>query len=174
MRFNLVTSAGIIAVSLSTAAVAQTQPAAEEAVPPQSSQSQTTTSPTPNEPGSPGSPAPGQTGTTPGQSQTTPGEASELPPATTGQTPSAQATGQAEAQVTPATAADVKAGTSVYDQKGQLVGKIESVKGKTAVVTTGKARASIEISSFAKGEKGLVIGMTKAEVQSAAKKKSGK
>lgn len=77
-------------------------------------------------------------------------------------------------QMKAATAADLKGGVEVYDQKGVRVGKIESVNTKGAVVNTGTARASIPVSSFAKNEKGLVLGMTKAELETAAKKKSPK
>ncbi|MFL6726498.1 MAG: hypothetical protein ACJ8FS_08290 [Sphingomicrobium sp.] len=135
----------------------------------------TTPQTTPDEP-TPGksATAPGQTGTTPGQEQTTPGEASQLTPAVTGQTPSGQTSGQAAAstQVTAATSADVKSGVSVFDQSGGLVGKVESVSGKNAVVSTGTAKASIPISSFAKGDKGLVLSLTKAQLDASAKEKT--
>jgi hypothetical protein len=74
----------------------------------------------------------------------------------------------------PATAADVKAGVSVYDQNGGLVGKIESVSAKGAVLNTGTVKASIPISSFAKNDKGLVLAMTKASIDAAAKKSTTK
>jgi hypothetical protein len=80
----------------------------------------------------------------------------------------------ASAQPKAATAADVKAGLSVYDQKGGVVGKIASISGKNAVLDTGTVKASIPISSFAKSDKGLVIGMTKAEIEAAAKKSGSK
>jgi hypothetical protein len=35
-------------------------------------------------------------------------------------------------------------------------------------------KATIPVSSFAKGDKGLVISMSKSELDAAAKKKSGK
>jgi hypothetical protein len=50
-----------------------------------------------------------------------------------------------------------------------LIGKIDSVSGEDAVVSTGKVKASVPISSFAKNEKGLVLAMTKAEIEAAAK-----
>jgi hypothetical protein len=96
----------------------------------------------------------------------------------TGQTPSGQTTGTAATtqtpQITAATAADVKAGVSVYDQKGGLVGKVESVSAKGAVVSTGSARALIPVSSFAKNDKGLVMSMTKAELEAASPKTTAK
>jgi hypothetical protein len=77
-------------------------------------------------------------------------------------------------EVTPAAAADVKAGATVHDQKGGVVGKIESVDSEGAVVSTGTAKAKIPLSSIAKGEKGLTISMTKAELDAAAKEKEKK
>lgn len=120
-------------------------------------------------PGAASEAAPGQAGTTPGQMQTTPGEASDLAPGQTGQTPSGQTTGNAAPELTAATAADVKAGVSVYDQKGNVVGKIDSVTADGAVVSTGKIKASIPLSSFAKSDQGLVISMTKSELDAQAK-----
>jgi hypothetical protein len=175
MRRKLTVFTATLAVVVSAPAAAQTKPG-EPTTPVQPTQSQPTASQppaaTPDEPSAPQSTAPGQTGTTPGQEQTTPGEASQLTPATTGQTPSGQAApDQAQsAQITKATAADIKAGTSVYDSKGNVVGKIASVSSKGAVIDTGTVKATIPTSSFAKGDKGLVFGMTKAELEAAAKK----
>ena len=87
---------------------------------------------------------------------------------TTTTEPAADATG---AKVTAATAADIKKDVPVYDQKGGVVGKIESVSAKGAVVNTGKARAEIPMESFGKNDKGLVMSMTKVELEAAAKKK---
>jgi len=135
----------------------------------------------PDEPAAPQSSAPGQTGNTPGQAQTGPGQASDIAPAQTGTTPSGQTTGNAPPAtaesattttapaLTAATPADVKKGVEVYDKDGALVGKIESATGKDAVVSTGTTRASIALSSFAKNDKGLVLGMTKAELEAASK-----
>lgn len=125
----------------------------------------------------PQSTAPGQTGTTPGQQQTTPGEASEMTPAVTGETPSGQTTAQgqatADARATvKATKADVKAGAAVFDSSGNSVGKIESVTAKGVVLNTGKVQVTVPLSAFAKNDKGLLIGMTKDEIEAAAKKSS--
>jgi hypothetical protein len=89
-------------------------------------------------------------------------------PTTTPATPSTTQT-TTETQVTAATAADLKAGASVYDQIGGLVGKIDSADDKGAVVNTGKARAEIPIASFGKNDKGLVVTITKAEIDAQAK-----
>jgi hypothetical protein len=72
--------------------------------------------------------------------------------------------------VTTATAADVKAGVPVFDAKGGVVGKIQSVTPKGAVVNTGKIKAEIPLSSFGKNSKVLVMSMTKAELESASAK----
>jgi preprotein translocase subunit YajC len=85
--------------------------------------------------------------------------------ATTG---TADATTQTAA-ATAATAADVKKGVSVYDQAGGLVGTIDSVSADAAVVSTGKVKATIPLTSFGKNDKGLVLVMSKAELEAAAK-----
>jgi len=180
MQLRLNSLAGALALVICAAAAeAQTakKPPSAAPVPPAQ---QTTTAPatstesatTPDEPSTPQSTAPGQAGTTPGQEQTTPGQASQLTPPDTGQTPSGQPVpNQAQSgQVTKATATDIKAGASVYDAKGGLVGKIDSVSSKGAVIDTGTVKATIPSSSFAKGDKGLVFGMSKAELEAAAKK----
>jgi hypothetical protein len=68
-----------------------------------------------------------------------------------------------------ATKDDLKAGASVYDAKGGVVGKIVSVSAKGALLDTGTVKATVPATSFAKNDKGLVISMTKAEIEAAAK-----
>ena len=125
-------------------------------------------------PATPQSTAPGQVGNTPGQAQTSPGEAKDLTPAVTGQTPSGQATGSGQADdsssLKPATKADLKAGATVSDSKGGTVGKIESVEADGVLVDTGRVKAKIGLKSFMHGGKGLVIGMSRSELEAAAKK----
>jgi hypothetical protein len=66
----------------------------------------------------------------------------------------------------PASAApNVTVGASVVDTKGQPVGTIESVSGANAVLSTGAAKASVPVSSFAKGPNGLVIAISKADLE---------
>ena len=77
-------------------------------------------------------------------------------------------------ELKPATAADIKAGVAVLDQKGGAVGKVESVETDGVVVSTGTVKAKIPASSFGSSDKGLVIAMTKAEFEAAAKEKSPK
>jgi hypothetical protein len=86
-------------------------------------------------------------------------------------TSSATAQAQAGAQagpVTQATAADIQAGASVRDQSGGMVGTIESVSAQGAVVSTGTVRAQVPITSFGKNAQGLVLAMTKAQLEAAA------
>ena len=111
----------------------------------------------------------------------TPDEATTSAPAVAGPNSATTSTTSTEstapdksAATAAATAADVKAGVSVYDKDGGLIGKIDSVSGKNAIVSTGKVKASIPISSFAKNDKGLVLAMTKAEIEAAAKKPTKK
>lgn len=158
MRLMLLATAGLL---LPTAAAAQE---IRPATPPP------TAAPAPTAP--PQSSAPGLTEATPGQQQTTPGQASDLTPAVTGQTPSGQTTGQAQTVATEkVTKADVKAGATVFDSAGDSVGTIKSVSAKGAVLDTGKVKVTIPLTSLAKSEKGLLIGMSKTEIEAAAKKK---
>lgn len=81
----------------------------------------------------------------------------------------AEATG---AEVVAATPADIKAGDTVRDKAGAVVGKIESVDASGAVIATGKSRVQIPVGSFGKNNQGLVIAMSKAELDAAAAAKS--
>jgi hypothetical protein len=99
-----------------------------------------------------------------GAQTTPPADPSQAPPETQTQT----------APMTKATAADVKAGAAVFDPKGNSVGKIESADSEGAVVSTGSAKAKIPLASFSRSDKGLVIAMTRAELEAAAKEKAPK
>ena len=80
----------------------------------------------------------------------------------------AQAPVPAPAAATAATAApaqpSVAAGASVSDASGAPVGTIESVTNGVATLSTGTTKAGIPFTSFAQGPNGLVLGMTKAQV----------
>lgn len=67
--------------------------------------------------------------------------------------------------------ADVKAGASIFDPQGNVVGKVESVSAEGAVVNTGKVQAQIPFSSLSRNDKGLVIAMTATEFEAAANAK---
>ena len=103
------------------------------------------------------------------QPATSAGQPSDTSAATTAATPDASTKTEAAA-TTKVTKADVKAGAAIFDTSGNSVGKIESVTAKGAVVDTGKVKVTVPISSLAKSDKGLVIAMTKAQVEAAAKK----
>lgn len=182
LKLNILATAATFAFA--TAAAAQTQPTTTQTTTtqtkPTTSQSepattQTTTKQTPPTT-SESQPATTQTTTT-----QTPPTTCKCPPETTTQTttqteqttsepgatdqPAATPTGQ----MTKATAADIKAGASVYDQTGTLVGKVDSVDANGALVNTGKARAQIPLSSFGKNDKGLVVSATKADLDAKAR-----
>jgi len=77
---------------------------------------------------------------------------------------------QTPASSQPAAAATVNVtqGAAVMDAKGGAVGTISSVNGDIAVIDTGAVKASVPTSSFAQSDKGLLLGMTKAELEAAA------
>jgi hypothetical protein len=145
-----------------------TTPVADETGAVGAQQTTNTTSTTSTQPATPGSPA---TKTTSSTTTVAPDETGQ-PAATTTTTTTEPATDKTGAAVTAATDADVKAGVPVFDAKGGVVGKVESVSAKGAVVSTGKARAEIPLSSFGKNDKGLVISMTKAELEASAAAKT--
>lgn len=73
----------------------------------------------------------------------------------------------AVAQEAAATAAAPTVGAKVFDPEGNEVGTIESVQGDVVTVSTGTARAGLPKTAFAMREKGLAIGMTKAQLEAA-------
>ena len=179
MELHLKSLAGTFALVMSTTALAQSQPAQQTTSTttqqtPTQTQTTTTNSTTTAVPGTPATPAQTQTTTTK-STATTPTDAVTGTPVGPSESSTTTATTTTSAAATKAaTAADVKKGVSVYDQNGGVVGKIDSISGKNAVLNTGSARATVPISSFAKNDKGLVIGMTKAEIDAQAKKSAAK
>lgn len=169
----------LIGLLVSSGAGAQAQPSAQQSTStttqqtPTQTQTTTTRSTTTAVPGTTSVPAQTQTTTT-RSTATTPTDSATGAPAGPTQSSSTTATTTTTNPSAPtaATAADVKTGVSVYDQNGGVVGKVESVNAKGAVVSTGSARATIPVSSFAKNDKGLIISMTKAELDASAKKKT--
>ncbi|WP_395623217.1 hypothetical protein [Sphingomonas daechungensis] len=171
MKFRSSVLGTSLTLLLATAAAAQTTTA-----PPTTTETTTTqTQPTmTTEPATTTQTTTTQPTTTPGG---TPGTTTES--TTTQTTPTTTPDGQAattttettttETQVTAATADDLKKGASVYDQTGALVGKVDSAKADSAVLNTGKARAEIPLASFGKNEKGLVVSITKADIDDQAK-----
>lgn len=78
----------------------------------------------------------------------------------------AQAT-PAPATAPSASAAAPVAGAKVFGPDGVEVGTVESVAGDIVTVSTGTARAGLPKSAFAAREKGLTIGMNKAQLEAA-------
>jgi hypothetical protein len=74
------------------------------------------------------------------------------------------AAAQGEA-VMPVTISDVREGSAVHDMQGGVVGTVESVDARGAVVSTGQARARLPFSSFGRNGRGLVIAMTRAQFE---------
>ena len=64
-------------------------------------------------------------------------------------------------------AAQVTAGATVSDTTGAAVGTIESVSGGNATINTGTTKAAVPVSSFAQGPNGLVISMSKGQLEAA-------
>jgi hypothetical protein len=58
-------------------------------------------------------------------------------------------------------------GAKVYGPEGNEVGTVEAVQGGVVTINTGTARAGLPTSAFAMREKGLTIGMTKAQLDAA-------
>jgi len=171
LKFNFLAATALIAFSTAAAAqdmappptttqttTTQTQPATTTAPP---TTTQTTTTET--------QPATTAPPTTTEQTTTT-----QTQPATTDQpaTTTTQTTTTQTGSVTAATEADITKGASVYDQNGELVGKVDSVSSKGAIVSTGKARAEIPLASFGKSDKGLVVSITRADLDAEAKAKA--
>lgn len=117
---------------------------------------------------------PAQTQAPPAQTQAPPTQAQ--PPAQT--QPTAQPSAQTQAQpaasaqagaTRAATAADVTAGAQVRDTAGAAVGTVETVDADSAIVSTGSVRADIPIASFGHNGQGLVLAMTRAQLEAAAR-----
>ena len=69
----------------------------------------------------------------------------------------------------PVTISDVTEGSAVRDTAGGLVGTVESVDENGAVVSTGRLRAKLPFSSFGRNSRGLVISLTRAQLEAEAR-----
>ena len=63
----------------------------------------------------------------------------------------------------PASPEDVTPGSEVRDSRGVVIGTIEAVSMGFAVVASPAGRVEVELASFAKNNKGLLINMSKAK-----------
>ncbi len=71
------------------------------------------------------------------------------------------------AATAPAATVNPTVGAKVFDPEGNEVGSVEAVAGDVVTVNTGLARAGLPKTAFAMREKGLTIGMTKAQLEAA-------
>ena len=96
------------------------------------------------------------------------GQAQPTQTGTPGQGQTSAASAATNAATALATAADLKTGTAVYDQNGGSVGTVESSDAVGAVISTGKARVKIPVAGIGKNARGLVVAMTKDQLEAAA------
>lgn len=64
-------------------------------------------------------------------------------------------------------ASKVVVGATVSDTQGGPVGTIASISGGNATIDTGTVKAAVPVTSFAQRPSGLVLGMTKAQLEAA-------
>lgn len=87
--------------------------------------------------------------------------ASLVPAAVMAQDAAATAAAPAAASAAPTV------GAKVFDAEGGEVGSVEAIQGDIVTVSTGTARAGLPKSAFVSREKGLTIGMNKAQLEAA-------
>ena len=79
--------------------------------------------------------------------------------------------GTAFAQAAPAPAAaastQVTVGATVYGPDGAEVGKVEKVEGGNAVINTGKNSAAVPAAAIGHNDKGLLVSMTRDQLDAA-------
>ena len=192
---SLMLSVGCLALSAG-AAFAQTADPAAAADPPASTQP-----PAPAPPPAPTPPPAAETATPPAEEDaaTPPAEPTESPAAETPAAPAAEPTPAPPADPAPPPTAqppaaasppaaqaaptapetvravsltDLPAGAIVYDKAGAEVGKVESATAEGAVISTGSARVRVPVASLGANSRGLLIGMTRAELEAAAAAKA--
>jgi|GEM_PF-2458640 len=71
------------------------------------------------------------------------------------------------ARAVPAAPDDVTVGSEVRDSKGVMIGTIDSVSMSAAVVASPGGKVEVPLEGFGKNNKGLLVGMTKAEFDAA-------
>ena len=82
--------------------------------------------------------------------------------------PSDSAAAAEPGPVVDAEVTDFRTGIEVRDTEGGLVGVVESIDGEGAIVFTGNRRARLPFRSFGKNNLGLVISLSRAELEAAA------
>ena len=175
---SLMLGVGCLALS-ARAAFAQTADPVPPADPPAATQPPAPTpSPAPPADATATQSAPPVEATTPPTEPTTSPAADPMPappadpaPPPTSQPPAAaspQASQAAAETVRAVTLADLPAGATVHDKAGAVVGTVESATAEGAVISTGTVRVRVPIASLGLNARGLLIGMTKAELEAAA------
>lgn len=71
------------------------------------------------------------------------------------------------ARAVPAKPDDVTVGAEVRDSKGVVIGKIDSVSMASAVIAAPGGKVEVPLEAFGKNNKGLLVGMTKADFDAA-------
>jgi hypothetical protein len=85
----------------------------------------------------------------------------------------AQTTTTTTAAATPSTPAEIAVGDTVNDPQGAKVGTVTATNGDLITVSTPNAKAQLPKKAFARADTGLVIGMTAAQLEAAAKAAGG-
>lgn len=80
----------------------------------------------------------------------------------------------AQSASAPAATAEISVGASVFDANGGDVGTIEVISGDAIVVSTGTQKVTLPKAAFAQWPKGLTIGMTRDELNTAAQQAEAK
>ena len=62
---------------------------------------------------------------------------------------------------------ELTVGANVYGPQGEMVGTVDSITNGVVVVNTGTNKANLEAKVFGKDEKGLLISLTKADLDAA-------
>lgn len=82
--------------------------------------------------------------------------------------PAATAPSAADPAAPAAGSASPVVGATIYDGQGAVVGKIEAIDAQNATLITTKSRVRLPLASFGTSPKGPTLGMTAAEVDTAA------
>ena len=81
--------------------------------------------------------------------------------------PTAPESAQPDQPAMPSQPVAPKAGDAVYDNTGVVAGSVDSVANQQIVMSTDKGKAAIPISSLGMGSTGLMINLSKAQLDAA-------
>ena len=87
-------------------------------------------------------------------------------PALAQQTPAPKNASTAAPSTTPST--NVAPGAQVMDTSGAVVGTVDSVANGVAIISTATGKIGMSTSSFAQGPKGLLVGISKTDLEAKA------